>query len=57
MEEEYLKAIEVIFANGYGCCVFKHNICEDHPEVSDGMPEFADPLPLEFFVNPECLPF
>ena len=29
MEEEYQKALEVIFAYSYGCCVFKHNICED----------------------------
>ena len=27
MKEEYHKALEVIFAYGYGCCVFKHNIC------------------------------
>ena len=26
MEEEYEKALEVIFTYGYGCCVFKHNI-------------------------------
>ena len=31
MEEEYQKALKVIFANGYECCVFKHNICRDHP--------------------------
>ena len=29
MEEEYQKALEVIFAYGYGCCVLKHNICRD----------------------------
>ena len=33
MEEEYQKALEVIFSYGYGCCVFKHNIYGDHPEV------------------------
>ena len=27
MEKEYQKALEVIFAYGYGCYVFKHNIC------------------------------
>ena len=26
MEEDYQKALEVIFAYGYGCCVFKHNL-------------------------------
>ena len=37
MEEEYQKALEVIFSNGYGCCVFKHNICGDRLEVPNGM--------------------
>ena len=54
MEEECQKALEVIFAYGYSCCVFKHNICGDHLEVLDGMPHSADLLPLEFFVNPGC---
>ena len=26
MEEDYQKAMVVIFSYGYGCCVFKHNI-------------------------------
>ena len=51
MEEEYQKALEVIFAYGYGCCVFKPNICGDHLEVPEGMPESSDLLPSEFFVN------
>ena len=29
MEEDYQKGQELIFAYGYGCCVFKHNICGD----------------------------
>ena len=29
MEEDYQKALEVIFAYGNGCCAFKHNICGD----------------------------
>ena len=29
MEEDYQKALEVIFSYNYGCCVFKHNICGD----------------------------
>ena len=36
MEEEYHKALEVIFAYGYECCIFKHNICEDRPESQRG---------------------
>ena len=54
MEVEYHKDLEVIFAYGYGCCVFKHNIRGDHPDVPDSMSDSADPLPLEFFVNPGC---
>ena len=53
MDEEYQKALEVIFAYGYGCCVFKHNICGDHLKLPEGMSDSADPLPLEFFVNPD----
>ena len=56
IEEDYQKALEMIFADGYGCYVFKHNICGDQPEISDGMPNSSDPLPLEFFVNPRCRP-
>ena len=56
MEEDYQTALELLFAYGYGCCVFKHNICGDQPEVLDGMPDSFDPLPLEFFANPRCLP-
>ena len=44
----------MIFAYGYGCCVFKHNICGDHQEVPKGMLDFADQLPPEFFVNLDC---
>ena len=54
MEEDYQKALEVIFAYGYGCYVFKHNIYGDHPEVLDGMLDSSIPLPPEFFVNPRC---
>ena len=54
MEEEYQKSLKVIFAYGYGYCVFKHNICGDHPKVPDGMPDLANSLPPEFFVNPRC---
>ena len=30
IEKDYQKALEVIFAYAYGCCVFKHNIYGDH---------------------------
>ena len=56
MEEDYQKALEVIFAYDYGCYAFKHNICGDQPEVPDGMPDSVDPLPVEFFMNPRCPP-
>ena len=56
MEEEYYKALEVIFTYGYKCYVFKHNICGDHPKVPEGMPDSVDPLPPEFFMNPGCPP-
>ena len=52
MEENYQKALELIFTYGYGCCVFKHNICGDQPEVPKDMPDSSGPLPLEFFMNP-----
>ena len=55
MKEDYQKALELIFAYGYKCCVFKHNICGNHPEVLDGMPDSSNPLPPQFFVNPKCL--
>ena len=44
----------MIFAYRYGCCVFKHNICGDDPEVPKGMPDSIDLLPPEFFVNLGC---
>ena len=54
MEEDYQKALEPIFAYGYRCCMFKHNICGDQLEVPDGMPDSFDPLSPEFFMNPRC---
>ena len=55
MEEDYQEALKLIFLYGYGCYVFKHNICGDQLEVPDGMPYSFDPLPLEFFVISKCL--
>ena len=52
MEEDYQKALEQIFAYGYGCYAFKHNICGGLLGILDGMPDFADSLPPEFFMNP-----
>ena len=54
MEEDYHKALEHIFAHGYGCCAFKHNICGDQLGIPDGMPDSTYPLPLEFFENLGC---
>ena len=56
MEEDYQKALEVIFSYSYGCCVFRHNIYGDYLEVPDGMPDSSVPLPPEFFANPRCPP-
>ena len=56
MEEDYQKALELIFANGYGGCVYKHNIRGDQLDVPDDMPDSSNPLPLEFFANPRCFP-
>ena len=55
MEEDYQKALKLIFAYGYGCCAFKHSICGDQPGIPDGMPDSTDPLPPEFFCNPSPL--
>ena len=54
MEEDYQKAMELIFAYDYGCCMLKHNICGDQPKVPNGMPNSFDPLLPEFFMNPRC---
>ena len=53
IEEDCQKILKQIFAYGYGCCVFKHNICRDQPEVQKGMPDFFG-RPLEYFANPRC---
>ena len=56
MVEDYQKALEKFFAHGYGCYVFKHGIRGDRPRIPDGMSDFADLLPLEFFENLGCPP-
>ena len=56
MVEDYQKALEQIFAYGYGCYVFKHGIRGDQPRIPDGMPDSVDPLPPEFFANLGCPP-
>ena len=54
MEEDYRKALELIFAYGYKFCMFKHNIYGDQLEILDGMLDSSFLLPVEFFVNPRC---
>ena len=54
MEEDYQKTLEVIFAYGYGCCMFKHNICGSQPEVLDDMLDSTNLLLQEFFANLRC---
>ena len=56
MVEDYHGSLDLIFSYGYGCCDFKNNIYEDRPDISNGMPDFSNPLPLEFFDNPRCPP-
>ena len=56
MEEDYQKALELIFSYDYGCCMFNHNICGDQLGVSNDMLDSFDPLSPEFFVNPKCPP-
>ena len=56
MEEDYQKALELFFAYGYGCCMFKHDICGDKPEVLDGTSDSSNFLPLECFASPRCSP-
>ena len=51
IEEDYRKAMEVIFAYDYGCYFFKHNICGDQPKVPNGMPDSSDPFPPKFFMS------
>ena len=54
MEEDYQKALELIFAYGYGCVVFKHNIYGDQSKFLDNMLDSSSRLPPEFFMNPKC---
>ena len=45
MTKNYQKALDLIFAYGYGCCAFKHSICGDLPEILDSMPCNALKIP------------
>ena len=56
MKEDYQKALELFFTYGYGCCVFKCNICGDQQEVPDGMLDSASPFPPGFFTSPRYPP-
>ena len=51
MEEDFQKALEQIFAYGYGCCAFKHSIYSDWPGIPDDMLDSTNPLPLEVFLG------
>ena len=53
MKEDYHKALELIFAYGYECCAFKHNIYGDWPEITDSL-MLPTHFFLEFFVKPRC---
>ena len=57
MVEDYLKALGKMFSYGYGCYVFKHGIRGDRPRIQDDMPDFVDPLSLEFFFSNLGCPF
>ena len=56
MKEDYQKSLELFFSYGYGCCVFKHNICGDYLEVPNCMPDSTNPLFPGFFASPRCPP-
>ena len=56
MEEDYQKALELIFTYGYECCMSKHNICGDQLEVPDGLPIPLTLFHQIFFVNLRCPP-
>ena len=54
MAEDYHGSLDLIFAYSYRCCMLKNNICKDRPNISDGMLDSSNPLPLEFFDNLRC---
>ena len=56
MEAEFDSSGDALFNYGYGCCVFKYNICRSKPQIPDGMSDPSVPLTLEFFANPRCPP-
>ena len=47
-------ALELFFAYGCGCYVFKHDIYGDQPKVLDSMPDSPNFLSPECFVSPKC---
>ena len=46
--------LEPSFTCGYGCFVFKHDICGDQSEVPDCMFEFPNFLSLKCFASLRC---
>ena len=56
MGEDYQRALELSFAYGYGCYVFKHDIRGDQPEIPDCKPDSPGFLSPECFTGLGCLP-
>ena len=56
MEAEFNASGVTLFNYGYGCYVFKHNICGSKPQIPEGMLDPSVPLTSEFFANPHCPP-
>ena len=54
MEEHYQRAFKLSFTYGYGCCVFKHDICGDQPEVPYCMLDSPNFLSPKCFVSLRC---
>ena len=56
MEAEFDASGDALFNYGYGCCIFKNNICGSKPQIPNGMSDPSFPLTPKFFTNPRCPP-
>ena len=56
IEVEFDSGGDALFNYGYGCFIFKHNICGSKPQITDGMPDPSVPLTPESYANPRCPP-
>ena len=56
VEVEFDSSDDTLFNYGYGCCVFKPNICGSKPHIPGGMSDPSVPLTPEFFANPRFPP-